>query len=57
MSRFLREARSVAAVNHPNICKVLDIGEVEGKPFLTMDYIDGETLSSHVGGEQFREDQ
>ena len=57
MARFLREARSAAAVSHPNICQVHDIGEENGKPFLTMAYIDGETLSSHVGGELFKEEK
>src|SRR5262245_7271101 len=46
--RFFREARSAAALHHPNICPVHDVGEFEGQLYLTMAYIDGEALSAHV---------
>ncbi len=43
--RFLREARAVAALRHPNICPVLDVDEEQGMLYLTMAFIDGQTLA------------
>jgi hypothetical protein len=40
------EVRIARRVSQPNICRVYDIGELEGRHFLTMEYIDGEDLSS-----------
>jgi serine/threonine protein kinase len=42
--RFMREARAAAALRHPNICPVYDVGRHEDKPYLTMAYIEGRTL-------------
>lgn len=42
--RFLREAQSQAGVDHPNVCKVYEAGEIEGKLYIAMQHIDGETL-------------
>jgi hypothetical protein len=36
LKRFLREARAAAALSHPNLCPIFDVGEVEGTPYLTM---------------------
>src|SRR5262245_17605682 len=45
--RFYREARAAARLSHPNLCPVLDLGQVEGVPFLTMPFIEGVPLSQH----------
>lgn len=43
--RFLREARSQARVDHPNVCRVYEVGEVEGRPYIAMQYVDGRSLA------------
>ncbi len=48
LSRFHSEVRIARQVSHPNVCRVFDIGEAEGVPFLTMEYVDGEDLASVV---------
>lgn len=46
MSRFLAEVRIARQVSHPNVCRVYDIGEVEGLHFISMEYVDGEDLAT-----------
>ena len=46
--RFLREAKAAASLDHPNICTVHEIDEVEGKTFLSMAFLKGETLEDRI---------
>lgn len=46
LERFHAEARNARQVSHPNVCRVYDIGEVDGQHFLTMEYVDGENLAA-----------
>ena len=49
--RLVREARSAAAINHPNIATVHEVDEAEGTVFIAMELVAGETLRSLIGGE------
>jgi serine/threonine protein kinase len=48
LERFYREARAAATLNHPNICPVHDVGTHEGVPYLTMAFIEGQTLAAAI---------
>jgi class 3 adenylate cyclase/predicted Ser/Thr protein kinase len=51
LERFYREARAAALLHHPNICPVYDVGEIDGIHFLTMAYIEGQTLAATAEGQ------
>ena len=46
--RFEREARTIASLNHPNICTLYDIGQQDGVDYLVMEYLEGETLAARL---------
>ena len=58
IDRFYGEVRHARQIGHPNVCRVYDVGEIEGRHFLSMEYIDGEDLASllrrigRLGGER-----
>lgn len=55
--RLQREARAAASLDHPFVCKVFDTGLLDGRPFIAMEYVRGDTLRARIDGGRFGPDR
>jgi non-specific serine/threonine protein kinase len=56
-ARFVQEAKAAAALNHPNVCLVIDIQDIEDRQFIVMEFVQGENLKSRIKRGQLTRDQ
>jgi len=57
LERFQREARAASALDHPHICTIYEVGEDEGKHFVAMQYLEGQTLRERIGSKPLKTDE